>query len=142
MSSLGSVKVHSFTLSYAPMSMKCDSRASFLAHTFISPYLGRKLKTRVATCHLNNIKRKTKTQRCKWTQPSCKFKVQFPNKINMNKCKEFRKLEFKKLKKKLKWKHKNKNKMFKNQIYISLQFCCYWGFNVIDCTWVANKNIA
>jgi hypothetical protein len=29
--------------------MKCDSHASFLADTFASPYLGHKLKARVAT---------------------------------------------------------------------------------------------
>jgi len=44
-SSLGSPKVYSLTLSH----MKCDSWASFLARTFASPYLGHKLKARVAT---------------------------------------------------------------------------------------------
>jgi hypothetical protein len=29
--------------------MKCDSQASFLAHTFASPCLGRELKIRVTT---------------------------------------------------------------------------------------------
>ncbi len=47
-SSLGSVGVHSFTFSYIPGSMKCDSQASFLAHTFVSPYFGRKPKAMVA----------------------------------------------------------------------------------------------
>jgi hypothetical protein len=42
-SSLGSVRVHSLTLSYNPGSMRCDSRASFLAHTLASPYLGQHL---------------------------------------------------------------------------------------------------
>jgi hypothetical protein len=35
--------------------MKCDSRASFLARTFASPYLGRKPKARVTT-KLGNTK--------------------------------------------------------------------------------------
>ncbi len=35
-SSLGSVGVHSLTLSYTPGSMKCDSQASLLARTFAS----------------------------------------------------------------------------------------------------------
>jgi hypothetical protein len=43
------VRVHSLTLSYTPESMKCDSRASFLARTFASPCLGRKPKARVVT---------------------------------------------------------------------------------------------
>jgi hypothetical protein len=47
--SLGSVKVHSLTLSYIPVKMKCDSRASLLAHTLASHYFGRKPKARVAT---------------------------------------------------------------------------------------------
>jgi len=38
--SLGSVGVHSFTFSYNPKSMICDSQASFLACTFASPCLG------------------------------------------------------------------------------------------------------
>jgi hypothetical protein len=42
-------EVHSLTLSYTPMNMKCDSRASFLAHTFASPYLGHKAKAKIAT---------------------------------------------------------------------------------------------
>jgi len=48
-SSLGSVKVHSFTLSYTPGSMKCDSWASHLAHTFASPCFGCEPKVRVTT---------------------------------------------------------------------------------------------
>ncbi len=36
-SSLGNVRVDSLTLSYIPKSMKCDSRASLLAHTFYKP---------------------------------------------------------------------------------------------------------
>jgi len=51
-SSLGSVKVHSLTLSYTPKNMRCDSRASLLAHTFASPYLGCEPKVRVATITL------------------------------------------------------------------------------------------
>ncbi len=47
-SSLGNVWVHSLTLSYTPMSTKCDSRASFLPHTFASLYLGREPKVKVA----------------------------------------------------------------------------------------------
>jgi hypothetical protein len=42
-------RVHSFTLSYTPRSMKCDFRASFLARTFASPYLGHKPKAKVTT---------------------------------------------------------------------------------------------
>jgi len=48
-SSLGSVRVHSFTLSYIPKSMKCDSRVSPLARTFASPCFGRKPKVKVGT---------------------------------------------------------------------------------------------
>jgi len=48
-SSLGSVGVHSLTLSHTPKSMKCDSRASLLAHTFTSPCFGRKPKAKVVT---------------------------------------------------------------------------------------------
>jgi hypothetical protein len=48
-SSLGSVRIHSLTLSYTLESMKCDSRASFLAHTFVSLCFGREFKARVAT---------------------------------------------------------------------------------------------
>ncbi len=47
--SLGSVRVHSFTLSYTPMNMKCDSQVSFLARTLTSPCLSRKPKARVMT---------------------------------------------------------------------------------------------
>jgi len=47
-SSLGSVGVHSLTLSYTPNSTKCDSWASFLAHTFTSPCLGQEPKAKVA----------------------------------------------------------------------------------------------
>ncbi len=48
-SPLGSVWVHSLTLSYTLGSMKCDSWVSLLAHTFASPCLGRKAKARVVT---------------------------------------------------------------------------------------------
>jgi hypothetical protein len=48
-SSFESVKVHSFTLSDTPRSMRCDSWASLLALTFASPCLGCKAETRVAT---------------------------------------------------------------------------------------------
>jgi hypothetical protein len=48
-SSLGNVEFHSLTLSYAPKSMKCDSQASLLAHTFASPCLGREPKVKVVT---------------------------------------------------------------------------------------------
>jgi hypothetical protein len=37
------------TFSYTPKSMKCDSRASFLACTFASPCFGRKPKVKVVT---------------------------------------------------------------------------------------------
>jgi hypothetical protein len=43
------VGVHSLTLSYILGSMKCDSQASLLAHTFTSLYLNHKLKAKVAT---------------------------------------------------------------------------------------------
>jgi hypothetical protein len=43
----GSVKVHSFTLSCIPGSMKCDSRASLLGYTFASPCFGCEPKVRV-----------------------------------------------------------------------------------------------
>jgi hypothetical protein len=48
-SSLGSVKVHSFTLSYTPKSMRCDFWASLLARAFANPYLYREPKARVVT---------------------------------------------------------------------------------------------
>jgi hypothetical protein len=41
--------VHSFTLSYTPRSMKCDSWASFLAFTFVSRCFGHEPKARVVT---------------------------------------------------------------------------------------------
>jgi len=43
------VGVHSLTLSHTPKSMKCDSRASLLAHTLASSCLGHEPKARVAT---------------------------------------------------------------------------------------------
>jgi hypothetical protein len=43
------VWVHFLTLSYTPKSMKCDSWASLLAHTFACPYLGWEPKARVTT---------------------------------------------------------------------------------------------
>jgi hypothetical protein len=48
-SPLGRVWVHSLTLSYTPGSMKCDSQASLLARTFVSPCLGHEPKVKVAT---------------------------------------------------------------------------------------------
>jgi hypothetical protein len=45
----GSVEVHSLTFSYTTGSMKCDSRTSPLTHTFTSPCLNHKPKTRVVT---------------------------------------------------------------------------------------------
>jgi hypothetical protein len=54
-SSLGSVGVHSLTLSYTFRNLKCDSRASFLARTFTSPCFGRKPKARVATILLKDV---------------------------------------------------------------------------------------
>jgi hypothetical protein len=41
---------HTFlTLSYIHGNMKCDTRASLLAYTFISPYLGNEPKVKVVT---------------------------------------------------------------------------------------------
>jgi len=48
-SSLGNVRVHSFTLSYTTKSMRCDSQAFLLAHNLASLYLGCKPKAEVAT---------------------------------------------------------------------------------------------
>jgi len=48
-SCLGSVRVHSLTLSYIPKSMWCDFRASSWPATLQPLCLGRKLKARVAT---------------------------------------------------------------------------------------------
>jgi len=56
---LGSVWVHSFTLSYIPKNMKCNSWASFLACTFVIPYLGRKPKAKVVTLSLESISPKS-----------------------------------------------------------------------------------
>jgi hypothetical protein len=53
-SPLGSVKVHSLTLSYLLGSMRSDSRASLLSHTFASPCLGYEPKARVTTLHDSN----------------------------------------------------------------------------------------
>jgi len=47
--SLGSVRIHSLTLSYTPKSMRCDFQACFLAHNLASPCLGREPKARVVT---------------------------------------------------------------------------------------------
>jgi len=52
---LGVWGVHSLTFSYTPRSMKCDSWAFFLAHTFAIPWLGREPKVRVVTCCLHNL---------------------------------------------------------------------------------------
>jgi hypothetical protein len=52
-SSFGSVKVHSLTLFCALGSMRCDSRASFLARNLASPYLGCEPKARLATKNLS-----------------------------------------------------------------------------------------
>jgi hypothetical protein len=51
-SSLGNVKEHSLTLSYTPKSMRCDSWASFLAHTFASPCFACEPKAKVTTFHV------------------------------------------------------------------------------------------
>jgi len=48
-SSLGSVRVHFFTLSYIPESMRCDSWASLLARNLASPCFGCEPKARVVT---------------------------------------------------------------------------------------------
>jgi hypothetical protein len=50
--SLGNVKVHSLTLSYTLGSIKFDSWASLLAHTFVSHCLGLAPKAKVATTYL------------------------------------------------------------------------------------------
>jgi hypothetical protein len=51
-SSLGSVKVHSLTLSYTFGSMRCESPASLLARSLASPCFGCKPKVRVTTLNL------------------------------------------------------------------------------------------
>jgi hypothetical protein len=48
-SSLGSVKVHSLTLSYTPGSMRCDSWASLFTRTFARLCLDREPKAKVVT---------------------------------------------------------------------------------------------
>jgi len=52
-SSLESVEVHSFALSYIPESMKCDSWASLLACTFASLCFGREPKVRATTTRVH-----------------------------------------------------------------------------------------
>ncbi len=47
--------VHSLTLSYILGSMKCDSRASLLAHTFASPCLNHEPKARVTTFNFETL---------------------------------------------------------------------------------------
>jgi hypothetical protein len=51
----GGVEVHSLSLSHTFGNMKCDSRVSLLAHTFVSLCLGREPKARVVTFLLFNI---------------------------------------------------------------------------------------
>jgi len=51
-SSLGSVRVHSLTLSYIPGSMRCDSWASLLAYALASPCLGLEPKAKVETLYV------------------------------------------------------------------------------------------
>ncbi len=53
-SSLGSMRVHSFTFSYTPESMRCDFWASFLACTLTNPYFSCKPKFKVTT-HSANV---------------------------------------------------------------------------------------
>jgi len=48
-SSLGSVRVHSLTLSCTPRSIRCASRASLLSRTFAIPSFGHEPKARVTT---------------------------------------------------------------------------------------------
>jgi hypothetical protein len=48
-SSLGSVMVHSLTLSCTPGNIRCASQASFLSCTFASPCFSREPKARVVT---------------------------------------------------------------------------------------------
>jgi hypothetical protein len=50
-SSLGSANVHSFTLSYTPKNIRCDSRASFSARTLASPYFGHEPKAIVTATY-------------------------------------------------------------------------------------------
>jgi hypothetical protein len=50
-----SVSVHSLTLFYTPENMRCDSRASFLARTLVSPYFGHEPKVKVATNTLGSF---------------------------------------------------------------------------------------
>ncbi len=45
----GSVKVHSFTLSYTPGSMWCDSRTFLLAHNLANPCFGLEPNAKVTT---------------------------------------------------------------------------------------------
>ncbi len=58
-SSLGSVRVHSFTISYTSKNMRCDSWASLLVHTLASLCFSREPKARVAT-HDFSLKIKTR----------------------------------------------------------------------------------
>jgi len=54
---LGSVRVHSFTVSYTPGNMRFDSWTSLLACTLTSPCLDRKPKVRVMTfIHVSGLK--------------------------------------------------------------------------------------
>jgi hypothetical protein len=49
-SSIGNVRVHSFTLFWTLGNMKCDSHASLLARTLASFCFGHEPKARVMTC--------------------------------------------------------------------------------------------
>jgi hypothetical protein len=55
MKALRNVRVHSLTLSHTPKSMKCDSRPSHLARTFVSPCFGHKPKARITTSYIHNM---------------------------------------------------------------------------------------
>jgi len=53
--SLGSVKVHSLTLSHTPKNMKCDFMFSHLVCTFASPCLSCEPKAKIATYTMNAL---------------------------------------------------------------------------------------
>jgi len=54
-SSLWSVEVHSFGLSHTPRSMKCDSWASLLVRSFVSPCFGHEPKVKATTHSYSDV---------------------------------------------------------------------------------------
>jgi hypothetical protein len=73
-----------YFIPYTPRSMRCDSRASLLAHTLVSPNLGCEPKARVATMNLWTKAYEQDWIYLEWNEPShsqmnCHFGSWSPN---------------------------------------------------------------